>query len=165
MSRRLSSVLGKKFEARVRVLFKPFEEKAQVFTFHPNRGTFLLIQMGNDPLALETEAAKEAGRQFIFAVRAGKWDVASRYAPPHLPINKMRAPEWEEYFGKITSAQVSSVEIIADHGILLLVGVDVRSYSSHLPDFLVDPLCALSSGHARISSPSCRMPPASQIPT
>jgi hypothetical protein len=134
---------GRKFEARVRVLFKPFDEKAQVFTFHPNRSTFVLIQVGNDPLTLETEAAKEVVRQFVFAVRAGKWDVASRYASPHLPIDKMKAPEWAQYFDKITGAQVDSVQIIADHGILLLVRVDVRSYSAHLPDFLVDPATGL----------------------
>jgi hypothetical protein len=130
---------GQKFEVHVRALFKPFDEKAQVFTFHASQGTFMLVEMSVDPLTLETEAAKETVRQFVFAVRAGQWDAASRYVSPHLPLDKMKVPQWEEYFGKITSAKVSSVGTIADHGIRLLVRVDVRDYSSHLPDFLVDP--------------------------
>ncbi len=129
---------GQNFETRVRVLFRPFEEKAQIFTFRPNHGTFFLAQVEGDRLRPEKEAAREAVRQFIFAVQGGRWDVAARYASPHLPIDQMKAPEWQEYFAKMTSAHVSSIETVADRGILLLVRVDIRERSSHLPDFLVD---------------------------
>jgi TonB family protein len=138
----VSSVIerpGPVFEARVRTLFKPFEAKAQVFTFQPYMGTFMLLRVEKDPLAAEIDSAQEAVRQFIFAVRAGTWDVAARYASPGLPLEQMKSPDWAEYFSKITSAKVSSDDIRTKGGLLLLIRVDVRGYSSYLPDFLVDP--------------------------
>ncbi len=134
---------GQRFETRVRVLFKPFEEKAQVFTFRPSQGSFLLEQVDGDPLKPESDAAGETVRQFVFAVGAGKWDVASRYASPRLPIERMKSPLWQEYFAKMTSAQVTGVHVIADRGILLLVDIDVGNHSWNRPDFWVDPATGL----------------------
>jgi TonB family protein len=130
---------GPVFEARGRTLFKPSSAKAQVFTFQPYMGSFMLLRVENDNFAAEIESAKEAVRQFIFAVRAGRWDVASRYASPGLPLEQMKSPKWEEYFSKITSANASHDGTLTKGGILLLIRVDVRNYSSYLPDFLVDP--------------------------
>jgi hypothetical protein len=130
---------GPVFQARVRTLFKSSDEKAQVFTFQPYLGSFMLLRVEKDEFAAEIESAKEAVRQFIFAVRGGRWDIASRYASHGLPLDQMKSPKWEEYFGKITSAKVSSSETLTKGGILLLIRVDVRDYSSYLPDFLVDP--------------------------
>lgn len=138
----VSSVIerpGPVFEARVRTLFKPFEANAQVFTFQPYMGSFMLMRVEKDTLSAEIESAKEAVRQFIFAVRAGRWDVAARYALPGLPLEQMKSPQWAEYFSKITSANASHDGTITKGGILLLIRVDVRNYSSYLPDFLVDP--------------------------
>jgi TonB family protein len=134
---------GQRFETHVRVLFRPFEEKAQVFTFRPSQASFLLERVDADPLKPESDAARETVRQFVFAVGAGKWDVASRYASPRLPIERMKSPLWLEYFAKMTSAQVTGVHIIADRGILLLVEVDVGNHSWNRPDFWVDPATGL----------------------
>lgn len=138
----VSSVIerpGPVFEARVRTLFKPFEAKAQIFTFQPIMGSFMLVRVEKDPLAAETESAREAVRQFVFAVRAGRWDVAARYASAGLPLGQMKSPKWAEYFNKITSANISSNDNQTKGGLLLLIRVDVRNNSSYLPDFLVDP--------------------------
>lgn len=138
----ISSVIerpGPIYEARVRALFKPSAEKAQVFSFQPSMGSFMLLSVEKDPMTAEIDTAKESVRQFIFAVRAGRWDVAARYASPGLPLEQMKKPEWADYFSKITSANISSNDIRTQGGLLLLIRVDVRSYSSYLPDFLVDP--------------------------
>src|ERR1017187_5784024 len=71
------------FVAQVRTLFKPFKEKAYLMQFvMAPRGTFRLNRVDDDQCKPESEAAKETVRQFVFAVRAEKWDVASRYASP-----------------------------------------------------------------------------------
>ena len=138
----VSSVIerpGPVFEARVRTLFKPFETRAQVFSFVPYMGSFMLTQVQKDPLSAEIESARETVRQFVFAVRAGRWDVAARYASPGLPLEQMKSPQWSEYFGKISRADVSSDDTRTKEGLLLLIRMEVRSDTSYLPDFLVDP--------------------------
>jgi TonB family protein len=138
----VSSVIerpGPVFEARVRTLFKPFEVRAQVFSFIPSMGSFMLTQVERDPMSAEIESARETVRQFIFAVRAGRWDVAARYASPGLPLDQMKSAQWTEYFSKISRADVSSDDTRTKGGLLLLVRMEVRGDPSYLPDFLVDP--------------------------
>jgi hypothetical protein len=107
------------------------------------QGAFTLLEVRSDPMTAEKEAATDAVRQVIFATKAGRWDVVAKYASPRLPVEKMKTPEWEAFYSKITSANVSSVELRSDHGILLLVRADVRGYTGTLPDFLVDPTTGL----------------------
>jgi hypothetical protein len=114
------------FLARERVLLKPFNEKAGLMLFKESSGRFLLVAARDDPFTQEQEEAKEAVRQFIFAARAGKWDIVSRYASLHLPIDTLKEPEWEAYLAGITKAEVDAIEIRRDRGIFMRLSVSVR---------------------------------------
>jgi len=84
---------GNVFEVRVRALFKPLKETAQVFIFIPGNGVFLLTQVEPDPFTAEAEQAKESVRKFIFAVRAGQWETAAHYVSPHLSLDPLKGEE------------------------------------------------------------------------
>jgi hypothetical protein len=131
------------FETRVRVLIKPFKEVAQVFWFRASNGVFVLTGVDPDQFSTEAEQAKESVRQFIFAAKGGRWDVAARYASPHLPLDPLKAPKYTAYFDKITTANASFDKTLYDGGIRLLIRVDVRGGLWYLPDFLVDPATGL----------------------
>jgi hypothetical protein len=134
---------GNVFEARVRALFKPLKETAQIFVFIPSNGVFLLTQVEADPFTTEAEQAKESVRQFIFAVRAGQWETAAHYVSPHLSLDPLKAQKYTDYFQKITTANALHDNTLYEGGIRLLIRVDVRGGLWYLPDFLVDPSTGL----------------------
>ena len=134
---------GDLFETRVRVLVKPFKEVAQVFWFRANNGVFVLTGVDSDQFSTEAEQAKESVRQFIFAVKGGRWEIAAHYASPNLPLDPLKAPKYSAYFDKITTANASFDKTLYEGGIRLLIRVDVRGGLWYLPDFLVDPSTGL----------------------
>jgi len=76
------------FLARVRTLFKPFKERVYVFCFKKVADSYLAYRVDDDRFTQEGEAATDAVRQFIFAAKAGNWDLASRYASPTCRLMK-----------------------------------------------------------------------------
>lgn len=127
------------FLVRVRALFKPFNERAYLCYFKESEGKFRLQKVEADPFTLEREAAVDAVRQFILAAHDGNWDVVARYASPHLPIDEMKTPEWQQYLSRIEHADGDGqVSINANHGSITLgLRFGVRNFQD--PDFLVDP--------------------------
>ena len=134
---------GDLFETRVRVLVKPFKEVAQVFWFRASNGVFVLTGVDPDQFSTEAEQAKESVRQFIFAVKGGRWEIAAHYASPNLPLDPLKAPKYAAYFDKITTANASFDKTLYEGGIRLLIRVEVQGGLSYLPDFLVDPSTGL----------------------
>lgn len=134
---------GDLFETRVRVLIKPFKEVAQIFWFHASNGVFVATGVDSDQFTTDAEQAKESVRQFIFAVKGGRWEIAARYASPHLPLDPLKSPKYAAYFEKITTANASFDKTLYEGGIRLLIRVDVRGGLWYLPDFLVDPSTGL----------------------
>jgi TonB family protein len=96
-----------------------------------------------DQFSTEAEQAKESVRQFIFAVKGGRWEIAAHYASPNLPLDPLKAPKYAAYFDKITTANASFDKTLYEGGIRLLIRVDVRGGLWYLPDFLVDPSTGL----------------------
>jgi len=134
---------GDLFETRVRVLIKPFKEVAQIFWFHASNGVFVATGVDPDQFSTDAEQAKESVRQFIFAAKGGRWEVAAHYASPHLPLDPLKSPKYTAYFDKITTANASFDKTLNEGGIRLLIRVDVRGGLWYLPDFLVDPSTGL----------------------
>lgn len=127
------------FLARVRALFKPFREGAYTLFFKESEGGFVLYRVETDPLTQEREAAVDAVRQFILASHSGDWETVRRNSSPHLPIDEMKAPEWERYLSRIEHADGDGqVTVNSGHGgITLGLRFGVRNFQD--PDFLVDP--------------------------
>lgn len=127
------------FLARVRTLFKPFSERAYLFYFKESDGRFYVHHVEDDPFTLERVVAVDRVRQFILAAHTGKWEVVARYASPHLPIDDLKTPEWQQYLSRIERADGDGqVSINADQGgITLGLRFGVRNFQD--PDFLVDP--------------------------
>jgi hypothetical protein len=134
---------GDLFETRVRVLIKPFKEVAQIFWFRASDGVFVATGVDPDQFSTDAEQAKESVRQFIFAAKGGRWEIAAHYASPHLPLDPLKSPKYTAYFDKITTANASFDKTLNEGGIRLLIRVDVRGGLWYLPDFLVDPSTGL----------------------
>ncbi len=126
------------FLARERALFKPFTEKARLLWFKPSASGFILVAARDDPFTKEIEGARESVRQFIFAARAGQWDVVSRYASTHLPITTLKEDAWQSYFAGMTKAEIDNTEIKSDHGIKLQFFVTVKGAGVWAPAFMFD---------------------------
>lgn len=120
---------GQMFEVRVRVLFKPFDEKAQVLTFHPNAGTFLLVQTndaGDDWFGSEKEAAIQIARNFIYAAKGQKADVLAGLVAPGLDVSRyISDPCWRESFQLVVEVTDLHASLDAHMGLKVRVHATV----------------------------------------
>jgi hypothetical protein len=90
------------FLVRVHALFKPLDEKAQLFIFHPSQGTFLLIQIadpGDDWFGSAKEAAVQIARNFLYAAKAQRPEVLAELVAPGLDVSRYTSePCWRDKF-------------------------------------------------------------------
>jgi hypothetical protein len=108
------------FEAWVRVLFKPLDERAYVLTFQHQRGLFVLDGIAEPPpnwFQEDEDRAIELSRQFVFAAKAGNQDVLSRLVTADMPIATFVTEEcWRNFFEDVGEPTLDSVKLTSYKG-------------------------------------------------
>lgn len=142
---------GQKFEVRVHTLFKPFDEKAQVFTFHPNQGTFSLIQIADpsdDWFGPAKEAAIQIARNFVYAAKAQQSEVLAGLVAPGLDVSRYTTNEcWRGAFQMVNEVSDARAFLESHNGLKVVVyatvslgGSSTTMGSSEQAEFWVDRL-------------------------
>lgn len=80
---------GSRFVTRVRLLSKPLDERAHTMVFHMTSGEAVLEEVaetGEDWFGPQEAEATRIVRKFVYAIKAGKNDVAKALVSPHFPF-------------------------------------------------------------------------------
>ena len=111
------------FLVRVRTLFKPSHERSYLMTFGFWNGHFYLHYGEDDPFSSEKNAAVAIARKFIFAVRAGEWDLVRRLSSPDLDVNEFNGADWQRALSRISGVEIEEgdVQVVSNFGIKLKV--------------------------------------------
>jgi hypothetical protein len=115
----------KRFEVRVRVLFKPLEERAYVLWFGLGGGNFQLQDVAEPPqdwFQAEFSASEQTVRKFVYAVNAGRNDVAQQIVTPGLVARLTSS----NVLAAIRSSQISQVST-QQLGIWYYKGLKIRN--------------------------------------
>jgi hypothetical protein len=120
---------GQRFEVRLHALFKPLDEKAQVFTFHPSQGAFLLIQTadpGDDWLGSAKEAAIQIARNFVYAAKAQRPEVLAGLVAPGLDVSRYTSdPCWRDKFQLVVEVGDLRAQLEDHQGLKIAVHAQV----------------------------------------
>jgi hypothetical protein len=120
---------GQRFEVRVHALFKPLVEKAQVLTFHPSRGTFLLMDIadpGDDWFGPAKEAAIQIARNFIYAAKAQRAEVLAGLVVPGLDVSRyLSEPCWRDKFQLVIEVRDVRAQLEDHQGLKIAVHAQV----------------------------------------
>jgi len=115
----------KRFEVRVHVLFKPLEERAYLLWFGVSGGSFQLQDVGDPPedwFQPQLSAAEQIVRKFVYAVNAGRNDVAQQIVTSGLVLNLGSS----KALAAIRSSQISQVST-QQLGIYYYKGLKIRN--------------------------------------
>lgn len=116
---------GKRVEVRVRSLFTPLEEHADILEFVRQDGRFLLDAVQHEPdswLGPMKASAADTARKFAFAAAAGRRDVVEALSAPSLDIRALMQPECLEALAKAKDLSNPRVEFANDKGLKAVVG-------------------------------------------
>ncbi|MBZ5685882.1 MAG: hypothetical protein LAP86_12695 [Acidobacteriia bacterium] len=115
----------KRFEVRVHVLFKPLDERAYLLWFGVSGGSFQLQDVGDPPadwFQPQLAAAEQVVRKFVYAVNAGRNDVAEQIVTRGLVVNLGSS----EALSAIRSSRISQVST-QQLGLFYYKGVKIRN--------------------------------------
>jgi TonB family protein len=120
---------GHMFEVRAHALFRPFDEKAQLFTFHPNQGTFLLVQKSDaddDWFGPAKETAIQIVRNFIYAAKAQRVDVLGDLVGSGLDASQFTNNAcWREALPRVTEVNDAHAALDSLKGLKIKVTVNM----------------------------------------
>jgi len=116
---------GPVFEARIRVLYKPFDEHAVILTFRESGGTFQLVRF-SDSIDEWFSSAKETAiqmvRKFLYAARAHEpGAIASLVSAGIDPSPYTTDPCWQQAFDHINEVSWTGVSLEDLHGLKIHV--------------------------------------------
>jgi TonB family protein len=124
-----------RFQARVRVLFKPLDERAHTMMFHVAKGQPVLEDMqetGDDWWNPEKEEAKGVVRRFVYALKAGRNEIAMGMVSPNFPFSKcIEDVDVQKHLARVAEVQTSRVSREQDRGIKIVVGVEFPEFFSY----------------------------------
>jgi hypothetical protein len=115
----------KRFEVRVRVLFKPLEERAYLLWFGVSGGGFQLQDVSEpsqDWFQAQLSASEQTVRKFVYAVNAGRNDVEQQIVTPGLVAGLSSS----KVLSAIRSSQISQVST-QQLGIHYYKGLKIRN--------------------------------------
>jgi TonB family protein len=120
---------GQMFEVRVHVLFRPFDEKAQVFLFHPYQGTFLLVHSSDgdeDWFGPAKETAVQIVRNFIYAAKAQRVEVLANLVGSGLDASQFaKNPCWREALPRVSEVNDAHAALDSLKGLKIKVTVNM----------------------------------------
>jgi len=115
------------FMARVHTLYKSVGERVTLAYFKNAIGKDLYLHNTEaDPLTTETGEAKEIVRKFIFAARAGEWDVVEQLSSASLAFHELRQSEWQKYLQTITDVNTDTPVVVSENGVKLEVRTNLK---------------------------------------
>jgi hypothetical protein len=137
------------YVARVHTLYKTVGERATLMYFKSRSAgeELYLSKNEHDPLVREKQAAQDVIRMFIFAARAGQWDVIKKLSSPKLPFEELKQYEWQHYLAGIRNVDLQTTWV-HHNGIKIesrLIGYDMiipDGRGGKWPFFLVDSLAS-----------------------
>lgn len=93
-------------------------------------GHFYLHRADDEVFSQEKNAAVAIARKFIFAVRAGEWDLVRQLASPDLNTNELSGVDWQRARSYIRDVEieVGDVQVISNYGIKLKVKPKFSSF-------------------------------------
>jgi hypothetical protein len=144
------------YEAWVRVLFKPLEEHAYVLVFTKQGGSFLLDGIADPPdnwFGAQIAEAEEIGRNFLFALGAGKDELAERALSDKLKLSFESAA----VLNQIRNMQLERVEKHEGSWVESYAGLKIRTCpylyrknGAYLPDLALTLLFEQVDGQLKI---------------
>lgn len=112
---------NQEFLVRVRTLFKPLRESAYLMHFGVWKGYFYIHHVEDDQFPLEKSAAAEAARRFVYAARAGEWDIVRGVSSADLDVDQLKDSDWMRLWASVKEAVVEDREVttVANYGLKL----------------------------------------------
>jgi TonB family protein len=136
------------FEARVRVLYKPFDERGLVLKFRIASGVFQLVESSDwldEWFGPSEETAAQMARKFIFAAKAHESSVLPALVDPGIDVSRYTAdPCWREALARITGIDKVITPLEQFHGLkihataVVTIDTTVWMYSEVRSDFWID---------------------------
>jgi TonB family protein len=136
------------FEARVRVLYKPFDERGLVLKFRIASGVFQLVESSDwldEWFGPSEETAAQMARKFIYAAKAHESSVLPALVDSGIDVSRYTAdPCWREALARITGVEKVITPLEQFHGLKIhataVVTIDtaIWMYSEVRSDFWID---------------------------
>jgi TonB family protein len=136
------------FEARVRVLYKPFDERGLVLKFRIASGVFQLVESSDwldEWFGPSEETAAQMARKFIYAAKAHESSVLPALVDSGIDVSRYTAdPCWREALARITGVDKVITPLEQFHGLKIhataVVTIDtaIWMYSEVRSDFWID---------------------------
>ena len=136
------------FEARVRVLYKPFDERGLVLKFRFASGVFQLVESSewlDEWFGPSEETAAQMVRKFIYAAKAQEGSVLPALVDSGIDVSHYTAdPCWREALARITGVDKVITPLEQFHGLKIhataVVSIDtaIWMYSEVRSDFWID---------------------------
>lgn len=121
------------FLAKVHVLFQPVEEHAQLLEFRLWENRFYLAnasELSSEWLKPQLSASKDVARKFLYALLAGRGDVASTLVVSSFSVNDFLNDSWRRFFTKIKSFEISSADLVSHYGLKVKVQFTSTNYTA-----------------------------------
>ena len=136
------------FEARVRMLYKPFDERGLVLKFRIASGVFQLMESSDgldEWFGPSEETAAQMARKFIYAAKAHESSVLPALVDSEIDVSRYTAdPCWREALARITGVEKVITPLEQFHGLKIhataVVTIDtaIWMYSEVRSDFWID---------------------------
>jgi hypothetical protein len=116
---------GPVFEARIRVLYKPFDEHAVILTFRESGGAFQLVQFSDSVdewFSTAKETTIQMARKFLYAARAHEAGVITGLVSTGIDSSRYTTdPCWQQAFGHINDVSWTGASLEDLHGLKIHV--------------------------------------------
>lgn len=142
------------YEARIRALFQPFDERAYTLVFSTIQDSLVLqdikslypaehqwaISSEDDWFSAGKAQAQDVVRRFVYAAKAERWEVADKLVSKGIDLYSFKSsPCWRALFNAISAVRITAVQVVSYRGLKFEVSTQGdNTFSSFPGTFLVD---------------------------